>query len=267
MLESLRSKRHDELAKFLLSRRTGLAPESCGLLPPRRRRRTPGLRRDEVSALAGISTAYYTWIEQGRKFEVSSGILEAIAGALRLSDAESEHLFKLAGKTTPRASAIAPSEKRESGALARFASSFAAGPALVLTAWLDVTDANRSAREELGLVPGSNLAEALLCGAPGVRVRNVDALAGSFSALLLRSHALDIENERFDEIASRLCVRNARFRALWEARAVEASTFLQIDIEFEGAAPRRFEGPIVADPIAGGQFGLFLHRSQPGAQR
>lgn len=97
-----RSSRHTELAAFLTSRRTRLRPESCGLPHFRRRRRTPGLRREEVSALAGISTAYYTWIEQGRMFDVSIEVLKAIAGALQLNEIEAAHLFTLAGKAAPR---------------------------------------------------------------------------------------------------------------------------------------------------------------------
>jgi transcriptional regulator with XRE-family HTH domain len=85
-----------ELAAFLRSRRERLRPQDAGL-PAGPRRRTPGLRREEVAVLAHISTEYYVRLEQGRAPRPSSEVLAAIAGALRLTDAESEHLHVLAG--------------------------------------------------------------------------------------------------------------------------------------------------------------------------
>jgi transcriptional regulator with XRE-family HTH domain len=85
-----------ELGSFLRSRRERLRPEDAGL-PAGPRRRTPGLRREEVAVLAHISTEYYVRLEQGRAPRPSSEVLAGIAGALRLTDAESGHLHLLAG--------------------------------------------------------------------------------------------------------------------------------------------------------------------------
>jgi transcriptional regulator with XRE-family HTH domain len=85
-----------ELGAFLRSRRERLRPEDVGL-PSGSRRRTPGLRREEVAVLAHISTEYYVRLEQGRAPRPSGEVLAGIAGALRLTDAESEHLHLLAG--------------------------------------------------------------------------------------------------------------------------------------------------------------------------
>ncbi|MEV5410094.1 helix-turn-helix transcriptional regulator [Thermopolyspora sp. NPDC052614] len=85
-----------ELGAFLRSRRERLRPEDVGL-PSGPRRRTPGLRREEVAVLAHISTEYYTRLEQGRAPRPSGEVLAGIAGALRLTDAESHHLHVLAG--------------------------------------------------------------------------------------------------------------------------------------------------------------------------
>jgi len=85
------------LADFLRSRRARLAPSDIGL-PPGGRRRTPGLRREEVAAAAHISVAYYTWLEQGRDLHVSRQVLESIADALLLSVDERLHLFQLANQ-------------------------------------------------------------------------------------------------------------------------------------------------------------------------
>jgi transcriptional regulator with XRE-family HTH domain len=88
--------RRGELAAFLRNRRERLQPEDVGL-PPGIRRRTPGLRREEVAQLAGVGVTWYTWLEQGRPINASLSVLEAIASTLRLDDAEREHLFRLAG--------------------------------------------------------------------------------------------------------------------------------------------------------------------------
>jgi transcriptional regulator with XRE-family HTH domain len=91
-----------ELGAFLRSRRERLRPEDAGL-PPGARRRTPGLRREEVAVLAHISTEYYVRLEQGRAPRPSGEVLAGIAGALRLTAAESDHLHVLAGTAPSRA--------------------------------------------------------------------------------------------------------------------------------------------------------------------
>jgi transcriptional regulator with XRE-family HTH domain len=90
-----------ELGAFLRSRRERLRPQDVGL-PSGPRRRTPGLRREEVAVLAYISTEYYIRLEQGRAPRPSGDVLAAIAGALRLTDAESDHLHVLAGTAPNR---------------------------------------------------------------------------------------------------------------------------------------------------------------------
>jgi transcriptional regulator with XRE-family HTH domain len=91
-----------EVGAFLRSRRERLRPSDVGL-PERPRRRTPGLRREEVADRAHISTEYYVRIEQGRGPRPSADVLSAIRAALRLTDAESEYLHLLAGTVAPRA--------------------------------------------------------------------------------------------------------------------------------------------------------------------
>jgi transcriptional regulator with XRE-family HTH domain len=86
--------RRAELADFLRTRREALRPEDVGL-PGGGRRRTPGLRREEVAQLAGVGTTWYTWLEQGRDVRASASVLEAIAGALELTPAERAHVMLL----------------------------------------------------------------------------------------------------------------------------------------------------------------------------
>src|SRR6516165_899063 len=91
--------RRRELASFLRSRRERIAPEDAGLIAGRRRR-TPGLRREEVAQLASVGVTWYTWLEQGRPIHASADVLDAIARALRLDLPEREHLYRLAGVTS-----------------------------------------------------------------------------------------------------------------------------------------------------------------------
>lgn len=86
--------RRRELADFLRTRRAALTPRDVGL-PEGGRRRTPGLRREEVAALAGVGTTWYTWLEQARDVRASRSVLEAVGEALRLTPAEHRHLLRL----------------------------------------------------------------------------------------------------------------------------------------------------------------------------
>jgi len=94
-------RRRAELGKFLKARRATLSPDDFGM-PPGSRRRTPGLRREEVALLAGVGVTWYTWLEQGREINASTQVLDAVARTLRLDRAEREHLYRLAEATPLR---------------------------------------------------------------------------------------------------------------------------------------------------------------------
>lgn len=96
------STRRGELGEFLKARRARVSPEAVGL-PPGGRRRTPGLRREELAQLAGVGVTWYTWLEQGRPINVSGQVLDAVATTLRLNDLERAHLYSLAEATPVRA--------------------------------------------------------------------------------------------------------------------------------------------------------------------
>jgi transcriptional regulator with XRE-family HTH domain len=92
--------RRSELAAFLRSRRERITPEDVGL-PGGHRRRTAGLRREEVAQLAGVGVTWYTWLEQGRPIRASVQVLDAVARTLRLDPVERQHLFRLAAIPDP----------------------------------------------------------------------------------------------------------------------------------------------------------------------
>jgi transcriptional regulator with XRE-family HTH domain len=94
-------RRRAELGEFLKARRARLSPGDFGM-PPGSRRRTPGLRREEVALLAGVGVTWYTWLEQGRQINASMQVLDAVARTLRLDRVEREHLYRLAEATPLR---------------------------------------------------------------------------------------------------------------------------------------------------------------------
>ena len=100
------------LGAFLRAHREALSPDRAGQpTNPAARRRTPGLRREEVAQLCGLSTTWYTWAEQGRDIALSEAALSRLAGVLRLSAAERAYLFGLARRRDPAAPAAAPPEE------------------------------------------------------------------------------------------------------------------------------------------------------------
>jgi transcriptional regulator with XRE-family HTH domain len=106
-MNQLELDRHQELAAFLRSRRARVVPEQVGL-PSGTRRRTPGLRREEVALLAGVSPEWYTWLEQGRDIHVSVQVLERLASVLQLDANERAHLFLLALRQPPPVETFSP---------------------------------------------------------------------------------------------------------------------------------------------------------------
>ncbi|MFG3237798.1 MULTISPECIES: helix-turn-helix domain-containing protein [unclassified Streptomyces] len=100
--------RRHELADFLRSRRERITPEQVGLVRGRRRR-TPGLRREEVAQLSAVGVTWYTWLEQARDIQVSPQVLDALARALLLDRSERGHLFSLAGAIDPAPGTECPS--------------------------------------------------------------------------------------------------------------------------------------------------------------
>lgn len=129
-----------ELARFLRARRTLLAPPEVGLATGPRRR-TPGLRREEIAAIANVGVTWYTWLEQGRANRVSTDVLGRIAAALRLSRSDRAYLYKLAGAEHPATDdGNAPDDR-----LQLAVDTVTGGPAVVVDPRFDVVAYNRLA--------------------------------------------------------------------------------------------------------------------------
>ncbi|MGX6446678.1 helix-turn-helix transcriptional regulator [Patulibacter sp. S7RM1-6] len=139
--------RHAELGEFLRLHRERTTPESVGIVPEGRRR-TPGLRREEVSGLAGVGLSWYTWLEQGRDVTPSAGVLDALARVLGLTTAERAHLFHLAGVPVPTDAGPYPQEAPPD--LAAIVDGLAPAPAYLLGPRLDVLAWNAAASLLMG---------------------------------------------------------------------------------------------------------------------
>ncbi|NYI07864.1 helix-turn-helix transcriptional regulator [Allostreptomyces psammosilenae] len=129
--------RHAELGEFLRSRRARLRPEELGLPDYGSRRRVPGLRREELAQLAGVSAGYYTRLEQGQCRGASDAVLDAIARVLRLDDAERAHLYSLA-RPRPATRRRSPRPEQLRPAVRTMIESFGEVPALVLGRVVDI---------------------------------------------------------------------------------------------------------------------------------
>ncbi|GAB2331417.1 hypothetical protein STREPTOSP366_65660 [Streptomyces variabilis] len=156
-----------ELADFLRRARAQVDPSRAGLLPDSRVRRVPGLRREEVALLAGVSTDYYTRLEQGRRITPSPAVVEALGRALDLDEAGRAHLQDLLGLTAPsaRGSRRPPAVQRLRPGLHQLIDALDGEPALVLGRRTDILAANRMARA---------LRRLRAQAAPGAQLRALD---------------------------------------------------------------------------------------------
>ena len=202
----------EELRDFLRSRRARVTPADVGM-PSAGKRRTPGLRREEVAVLAGVGVSWYTWLEQGREINVSGEVLDAIARVLRLSEAERAHLYLLAGLNPPRASGVDAEVTPE---LRRLLDTWP-HPALLRDRQWNLLAVNASARNVFGLGDDSNCLVAFFTNA---RYRdlhvNWDVVAPGVVA------AFRADAVHADEVARTLAAVSPDFASLWARHDVAA---------------------------------------------
>lgn len=139
--------RRAELAEFLKHRRALVSPESVGL-ESNGRRRTPGLRREEVAQLAGVGLSWYTWLEQGRDIRPSAQVLDALARTLRLDTGERAHVFHLARVEPPLPAGDYPREAPPE--LCAVVDALVPNPAYLIGPRTDVLAWNRAATRVIG---------------------------------------------------------------------------------------------------------------------
>lgn len=215
--------RRREAGVFLRSRRERLSPADVGL-PTGFRRRTPGLRREEVATLAGVGTTWYTWLEQGRDVQPSPEVLAALADALKLGPAERRHLFILHDRPAPPASSGRP--ERIDQPLRRMLDSLTGQPALVLGRRWDILASNRAADVVYGPYDRLHGDERnmlhLVFADPDHRRLLVDweAVAINAVAMFRADYARYVGDADFERLVQRLLHVSPEFAAWWPKREV-----------------------------------------------
>ncbi|WP_341633720.1 helix-turn-helix transcriptional regulator [Sphingomonas agri] len=210
------SSRQAELKKFLRARRASL-PVDTPPGRPRQRRRTPGLRREEVADRAGISVTWYTWLEQGRDIHCSIDMLERLAGALQLSETDMDYLFRLAGYAAPMKRSTTEVDARIQVVL----DGFLAGPAFLLSPRLDVLAFNRLGDEvfDFGGRPGpfgrNHLWRGFMDPERKALYRDWEAIISGGVAFLRSNYATRIGDPEFEAIISELSVQSHDFARMW----------------------------------------------------
>jgi transcriptional regulator with XRE-family HTH domain len=215
--------RKTQLSEFLRKCRDRILPTDVGL-PDRARRRTPGLRREDVAALAGVSVTWYTWLEQGRDIQVSADVLERIAATLRLSSTERDYLFALVHNRPPplmnwRNAKISPAIQRMMERIAV--------PAIVMTSRWDVVAWNRlsvAIFRDYDMISAERrnllrllLVDEMLYPADSKTYR---AMARRVVAKFRIDYSQNSDDPEFAELIEELSQESETFRELWKGTDV-----------------------------------------------
>jgi transcriptional regulator with XRE-family HTH domain len=212
-----------ELAAFLRSRRARITPSDVGL-PPGLRRRTPGLRREEVAQLAGVGVTWYTWLEQGRPINASPQILDAVARTLRLDSAERAHLYRLSG-VSPEAPVAAAEERVEPSVRAVLAG-LATMPAAILNSRYDLLAHNAAYAamwpNVTGVAPGERNLMWSSCVTPGCcsSFVNRDTELPQMVATFRAAFARHVGEPEWTGLIRRLSAASPEFARRWGAHDV-----------------------------------------------
>ncbi|MGX1647130.1 helix-turn-helix transcriptional regulator [Streptomyces celluloflavus] len=237
--------RRDDLRAFLRSRRARLTPQEVGL-PAGGRRRTPGLRREEVASLAGVSLTWYTWLEQGRRITVTTSILDAVSGALRLNGTEQAHLYRLAGHTPPRVPAPeVPTGSQDTvpDRVVHLIEEWLPSPAYVLDRHWRFLSGNAAVGRVFGEVrTGQSCLDGFLpADGPHRALPEWEAMAPTLVAEFRADAARYPDDPGFAEIVKRLSQRSAEFARLWERQEVRDTALGVKVVEHPSAGRLVFE--------------------------
>ncbi|MDT0612463.1 helix-turn-helix transcriptional regulator [Streptomyces lancefieldiae] len=232
-----RDRRRSELREFLMSRRARVSPAEAGLPDGGARRRTPGLRREEVAVLAGVGASWYQWLEQGRDISVSPQVLDAVARVLRLSNAERRHLYTLAGLNPP-APEVEPAKRDMCEGLRRLIDTWMPYPAHIMDRYYNCVLYNDAAGMVLGMRPGTTwncIVDFFTDPLYRSRSRSWEQNARTVVAQFRAACAADPEDEGFQQVLADLKAASTEFAVLWEER----------DIEDAGQIRKELDHPLV----------------------
>ncbi|WNI24860.1 helix-turn-helix transcriptional regulator [Streptomyces sp. ITFR-16] len=211
-----------ELREFLRSRRARVSPAEAGLPDGGARRRTPGLRREEVAVLAGVGVSWYQWLEQGRDITVSPQVLDSVARVLRLSSAERRHLYVLAGLNPP-APEVDPAHADMCEGLQRLLDAWMPYPAHIMDPYWNVILYNDAASAVMGLRPGRTqncVIDFFTDPVHRVRTRHWEETAARGVAQFRAACAECPDDEGFRAVVAEASARSPEFAELWARRDI-----------------------------------------------
>jgi transcriptional regulator with XRE-family HTH domain len=232
-----------EIREFLTSRRAKITPDQAGLPVYGDNRRVPGLRREEVALLAGVSVDYYTRIERGNMRGASESVLEALARALQLDDAERAHLFDLARAAGPMGRARRRSAlKQVRPSVQRILDAMTAAPALVQNGRLDILAANQLgyAVYSTHVSPGrpANGARFVFLDPRAERFYvDWDRVANEVVAMLRSEAGRDPYDRALSDLVGELSTQSEPFRTKWAAH----------NVRLHDTGIKRLHHPVVGD--------------------
>ncbi|WP_367127603.1 helix-turn-helix transcriptional regulator [Saccharothrix sp. HUAS TT1] len=236
-----------EVREFLVSRRARVTPHQAGL-PSGGNRRVPGLRRTEVAVLAGVSVEYYSKLERGALAGVSAGVLDAVARALRLDEAERAHLFDLARAADGTSALVRPRRSRTRHwaphpSLQWTLDAITAGPAFVRNGRMDLLASNALARafhSPLHALPQQppNLARFQFLDPASHRFHpDWDLFADTCVAILRTEAGRNPHDRDLHDLVGELSTRSDEFRRRWGAH----------DVRHHGTGSKTFHHPVVGE--------------------
>jgi len=241
---SIERQRARLLGEFLKSRREKLSPAAAGLPDGYGRRRTPGLRREEVAQLAHVSTTWYTWLEQGRASAPSRQVLDSIARALNLSDDEHRHLLHLAGVDLPVPKKAPPLEQML-GELQRVVDQIAY-PAFIATDRTEVLVWNGAASRVIcdfsAIEPEDRSMVWLTFMHEPLRrsIADWESYARYTAAVVRGRYDKNLDDPEFRRLIDRMLCASPEFKALWSTRDIAEKTLRHIRIDHPEAGPLNF---------------------------
>jgi hypothetical protein len=218
------ARRRAELRDFLIGRRALISPEDLGM-PAGARRRTPGLRREEVAVLAGVGVSWYQWLEQGRDITVSSQVLDAVGRVLKLSEPELAHLYSLAGLTPPPLRTSPVRGEDCCLALRRMIDAWLPNPGHIVDRYWNITAMNISAQLVFGYdMVGTNCMIDFFENTQYERgYRDSDSLARRLVGQFRGEMTNHPGDPVFAGIVERLLRTSPRFIELWNLHEVHAA--------------------------------------------
>ncbi|WP_040950039.1 helix-turn-helix transcriptional regulator [Gorillibacterium massiliense] len=242
-----REARLQALSLFLKSKRAKLLPDEVGLIPGSRRR-TPGLRREEVAQLAGVSTTWYTWLEQGRDIRMSASVLDCVATALRLTLDERNYLHALAMDSAPSANAreetlppvISPS-------LTKILTELKACPTLITDRRYDIVAWNEAASYvfldfETIPVDQRNMIRLLFTRKELQRLAvNWEQFVSGFLASFRASYGQYVEDDWYEDFLQEMKGVHPEFERLWQMSEVKSAPEVLIEFRHAKAGKMLFQ--------------------------